>query len=403
MDSTGDEVETGHPALRAATDGERGISIEESAREAVDAHAMSKTAVEVGGVLVGYVDEASGDVLVTAAVPAHQATSAVASLTFTHEAWEEVNEILARDYEGQKMVGWYHTHPRFGIFLSSYDLFIHSNFFSEPWQVAYVVDPIGDNAGFFGWSNGEIVRYKAWTIVNGGSGKAVGEPDRRAPTPRSSSENTAASALEGEEQGGWRHATRRLNGPSLLLIVVLAGVLIALLWWTFGGTSSSKGQASRGHTTSASSRPGRVKHEAAATGSVLVSSPDDKGQLMEQWTWEPSPYGGYWEYVVTLSLSSTAIEPLRGTVLNCAPSGLVPVLSQTSLQVDACDLSYLGGLTRGTADVFEFLAPAGIQHPEAVSTEPVYIYKQDVPKSTLSASAIKRLDALANKAGPTTA
>jgi hypothetical protein len=36
-------------------------------------------------------------------------------------------------------------------------LFIHRNFFREPWQVALVIDPRQDAAGFFVWQDGEIL------------------------------------------------------------------------------------------------------------------------------------------------------------------------------------------------------------------------------------------------------
>jgi proteasome lid subunit RPN8/RPN11 len=38
------------------------------------------------------------------------------------------------------MVGWYHTHPDWGVFLSSMDMFICDNFFNKL-DVAYVIDP----------------------------------------------------------------------------------------------------------------------------------------------------------------------------------------------------------------------------------------------------------------------
>ena len=57
-------------------------------------------------------------------------------------------------YPDLDIVGWYHTHPDFGIFLSSHDLFIHRHFFAQPLQVAYVVDPIRQTRGFFQWRDG---------------------------------------------------------------------------------------------------------------------------------------------------------------------------------------------------------------------------------------------------------
>ena len=54
------------------------------------------------------------------------------------------------------MLGWYHSHPGFGVFLSEHDLFIQQNFFSNPQQVAWVFDPHTDEEGCFGWIGGNI-------------------------------------------------------------------------------------------------------------------------------------------------------------------------------------------------------------------------------------------------------
>ena len=62
------------------------------------------------------------------------------------------------------IVGWYHTHPDFGIFLSSHDLFIHRNFFDQPLQVAYVVDPIRQTRGFFRWRDGGLDQVGGYYI-----------------------------------------------------------------------------------------------------------------------------------------------------------------------------------------------------------------------------------------------
>lgn len=49
-------------------------------------------------------------------------------------------------------MGWYHSHPGFGLFLSDYDAFIQQNFFGAPGQVALVVDPVEGCLGWFQWS-----------------------------------------------------------------------------------------------------------------------------------------------------------------------------------------------------------------------------------------------------------
>jgi hypothetical protein len=50
------------------------------------------------------------------------------------------------------MVGWYHTHPDWGVFLSGMDMFICDNFFNKPLDVAFVIDPCRQERSFFQWT-----------------------------------------------------------------------------------------------------------------------------------------------------------------------------------------------------------------------------------------------------------
>ncbi len=142
----------------------RQLRIDRTVADAIDAHVREDTTVEHGGVLVGSAAEVSGALTITAAIRAEGAISQAASLTFTHETWTHVNQVLDSEYPELKIVGWYHSHPGYSVFLSEYDTFIQENFFSAPWQVAYVVDPLIDQRGFFGWEFGEIVRYAEWDV-----------------------------------------------------------------------------------------------------------------------------------------------------------------------------------------------------------------------------------------------
>ena len=113
---------------------------------------------EIGGLLVGGLHEDKREyVEIRGFVPAIGARSGVASLTFTPDTWATLTRKIEEEHPGEHVVGWHHTHPNFGIFLSAYDEFIHKNFFREPWQVAMVVDPVASEFGFFQWRNGEIV------------------------------------------------------------------------------------------------------------------------------------------------------------------------------------------------------------------------------------------------------
>jgi proteasome lid subunit RPN8/RPN11 len=120
-------------------------------------HCFESDAREVGGVLVGY-DTARGPIVV-ASIRAEKADESLAALTFTQDSWAYIHRVRDRDYADFAIVGWYHSHPSHGIFLSDQDLFIHENFFSGENQIAYVVDPVAGQEGVFGWCEGEVVRW----------------------------------------------------------------------------------------------------------------------------------------------------------------------------------------------------------------------------------------------------
>ena len=79
------------------------------------------------------------------------------SITFTHDTWAALHREAAQQFPDDIVLGWQHTHPGIGVFLSPYDLFIHRHFFREPWHIALVVDPCAYEFGFFQWRREEIV------------------------------------------------------------------------------------------------------------------------------------------------------------------------------------------------------------------------------------------------------
>lgn len=129
---------------------------------------------ELGGIMLGSYKQVGDDIEVDikAAVDARYNDSKQASVRFTHQSWEYVNSIKDQYFPDLKVVGWFHTHPRFGIFLSEFDTFIQRNFFDLPWQVAFVVDPVSQKDGFFCWLQKEIVpcsySLKSSDFHNGG-------------------------------------------------------------------------------------------------------------------------------------------------------------------------------------------------------------------------------------------
>jgi proteasome lid subunit RPN8/RPN11 len=126
----------------------------------IRAHGRATPDVEVCGVLVGnvYQDDDGSGCYVAANIRGNGAEGRNAQVTFTSDTWAHINTMMDTKYADERIVGWYHTHPGFGIFLSEMDLFIHQNFFGEPWQIAYVDDPQGGDCGVFVWEKGALVR-----------------------------------------------------------------------------------------------------------------------------------------------------------------------------------------------------------------------------------------------------
>jgi proteasome lid subunit RPN8/RPN11 len=131
-------------------------------------HVFDNSDREVGGVLIGRTAADGGLPLLTGAIPAISADEQRATLTFTQEAWAHVHRVLESEFPpDEQIVGWYHSHPGFGIFLSGHDLFIHENFFSAPSQIAVVVDPRARTEGVFAWRDGELRQLFEHPTPNG--------------------------------------------------------------------------------------------------------------------------------------------------------------------------------------------------------------------------------------------
>lgn len=146
----------------------KNIYISQAVYKEIHKFTKNKTTNESGGMLVGTVIEEFGktNIVISGFVEAKFCEATPTTLKFTHETWEFVHKEIEKKHKGKKIVGWIHTHPDFGIFLSEYDKFIHQNFFSEAHQVAYVVDPIQNVEGFYFWINDNIEKCKGFYIYD---------------------------------------------------------------------------------------------------------------------------------------------------------------------------------------------------------------------------------------------
>jgi proteasome lid subunit RPN8/RPN11 len=147
------------PALEKAREPRYQIAICQSVMDDIRAHGKATIDVEICGILLGtvYHDSKGPWCLIDASVRGNFSAGKETAVTITSETWTHVNEVRDRLHPDKKFIGWYHTHPGFGIFLSGMDDFIQANFFSEAWQIALVYDPKSDEEGVFIWREGKTV------------------------------------------------------------------------------------------------------------------------------------------------------------------------------------------------------------------------------------------------------
>ncbi len=159
----------------------KNIYISQKVYKEIHRFTKDKTTNESGGMLIGTVIEELGktNIVINGFIEAKHCEGTPTTLTFTHETWEYVHKEMAKKFPEQKIVGWIHTHPDFGIFLSEYDKFIQENFFKEDYQIAYVVDPIQGIEGFYFWIDQRIERCKGFYVFDKNGVKiTVNDTDR---------------------------------------------------------------------------------------------------------------------------------------------------------------------------------------------------------------------------------
>lgn len=141
------------------------IIVKQSVLNAVYEHGHSRTDVEVCGVLVGgvYRGQHGPYVYIEAMIQGVSAGSAIAQVTFTSATWDYIQDTLDKLYPTLRIIGWYHTHPGFGIFLSDMDLFIHNNFFNAPEQLAFVFIR---STATKGCSSGRTARHRERSLAS---------------------------------------------------------------------------------------------------------------------------------------------------------------------------------------------------------------------------------------------
>jgi proteasome lid subunit RPN8/RPN11 len=123
----------------------------------IEEHCFSQTRTEVGGFLIGEIKD--GKSIVTHVIKAKHTVAQMTQLTFTHKTWDAAFAERDKIAAGSELIGWFHSHPNFGVFLSDHDKFIQTQFFAQDGKVTIVVDPIKGKRGWFISQDKEVIPY----------------------------------------------------------------------------------------------------------------------------------------------------------------------------------------------------------------------------------------------------
>ncbi|HEY6349141.1 MAG TPA: Mov34/MPN/PAD-1 family protein [Candidatus Angelobacter sp.] len=130
------------------------VFIEQGCIQAMEAHARGDVLNEQAGIICGHAYmNATGQfyVAVTSVLAAETANSPT-HFRFHDGSWEK---LWSRIEDGPNLLGWYHSHPGMGVFLSSTDLRTQQLYFPAPWQIAIVLDPVSHETAVFHGAKGE--------------------------------------------------------------------------------------------------------------------------------------------------------------------------------------------------------------------------------------------------------
>lgn len=200
----------------------------------IQAHAKEDASVEICGVLVGNWgrDDLGPFAEVSDYIRCDSASSKFAEVTFTHESWAQINEQMDSKFVDKRIIGWYHSHPDFGIFLSDRDCFIHEHFFSGPGQVAYVVDPVRDLEGVFDWQGGKPTPMSHYWI---GSQIRTVDASQRNPAREGAARMAGASAVRAADLAAGTTPTRDDRSSLGTTTNLLAWLALFLLGYMLAG------------------------------------------------------------------------------------------------------------------------------------------------------------------------
>lgn len=136
-----------------------GLYVSKVAEEKMRNHAISLLPLkrEAMGLMLGSVYSYGGKLysLVRDVATTDLDTSSV-HVRFQRDAFEKLFDSLSEAGFNYVIVGWYHSHPGHGCFMSSTDVDTQRTLFNMPFHSALVIDPLNQEIGAFCLENGEV-------------------------------------------------------------------------------------------------------------------------------------------------------------------------------------------------------------------------------------------------------
>jgi proteasome lid subunit RPN8/RPN11 len=219
-------------AFPAEMSSEYRVHITEDAYLQMKSHASTTTEVELCGVLLGDVrrDNLGFFLTIDAVIEGKHANNYGAQVTFTHQTWDHIHAIKDKQFPNKKIVGWYHTHPGFGVFLSGMDVFIQENYFNVPFQVAIVIETKAHEEGCFAWVEGKSTPLSRYWVGNREVHLVTGKAEPVSMMPDDAPRGTAAAAAAAQISPFGGEPLPRAGSYLLPVLMSCAALLIGMMF-----------------------------------------------------------------------------------------------------------------------------------------------------------------------------
>lgn len=177
------------------------VAIDRTAYAELIAHAKETLDAEVCGVLVGDVceDDEGPFIHIKNIIRGLAANQGGTHVTYTQETWNLIHKTMEERFPKSLIIGWYHSHPGYGVEFSEMDRFIQKNFFSGATQAGLVIDPLSGDVGLC-VNAGDEIKYINRFWVEGREQRAwVPATRAHSVTPVNGSESAIQERLEAVE------------------------------------------------------------------------------------------------------------------------------------------------------------------------------------------------------------